>query len=496
MLFGPLLPDPSPHDTMLHAFLALVPALPLAAQEPLVLTGATVVDGTEGDPTPGATVVVEDGRITYVGAPDGAPSPDGARVVDAAGRYLIPGLWDLHARPDHPGFWHLEPSEEAREHWLALFVAHGVTSIRDMGGDAARIRRWQERVATGELVGPRILTGGTMIEGENPRWEGSIAATTPEEGRAAVDRLAEQGVDFVNVHTLLAPPVFHAVAERAAERGLPLYGDVPREMSPFEAAEAGLTSQELYLGVVRGVAPREVMKEKIDAVPLVMDDVELRNLRIEAIFDSIQDDQVERLGRVLVEKHVAVVPALVWQRRRAFFEPAAPFVLERGAFLPDYVMPWWMSDDNIDRELLGGDYQTGERRILVEYLDLTRALHEAGVQVLVGTDTGTRPLVFPGFSVHEELALFVQAGLSPQAALRAATSQPAAFLGLADEVGTVAPGRRADLVLLEADPLADIANVGRIAGVVRDGRFLDRAALDALLVPPDAPGAAVDDGGE
>lgn len=448
----------------------------------LVISNATIVDVESGELLPGRTIFVEDGRIVGIVEASGAVVPDGAREVDATGRYVMPGLWDAHVHSAAGTGWH-----------FPLLVAHGVTSVRNLHSTVdtaleltSAIKR---RVASGELLGPRFLANGPIIDGYPASWPGAIAAGTAAEGRAAVDSLAAAGADFIKVYDNLLPEVYEAIMAAAAERGIPVDGHVPFLVTAEYASASGQRTVEHLTGMnlacsTRAAALRsefEVLLERLPSLSFPQNVVAFFTLVREAS-DSRDPALCAPAVEAYVRAGITAVPTLVIGAvdARGLVADSA-----RMALLPPDVQGMWTGmaaggPGPIDAVFAGSDWTAP---------DDTRLLHGAGVPILAGTDIGN-PFLIPGLSLHEELGLLVgEAGLSPLDALRAATINPARTFGLADSLGTVAEGRIADLVLLDANPLEDIANVSAIQGVVLNGRYLDRAALDSLL----AEAAALDD---
>ncbi len=471
---------------VLLALLAL-PA-PTARADDVVFEHVTVLDGTGADPLPDHTVVVSGDRIVRVTpSADAAPLPaslDDPVVVDGTGRVLMPGLWDLHAHPDDPEVWHLDPPAAEKERFLELFVAAGVTGVRDMGGDLELLASWKRRVAAGELVGPHLVFGGPLVDGPEPMWPGSVAVGSAEDGRAAVDDLVARGVDFVKVYSLLPRDGFLAIAERCRELGVPFAGHVPRSVTVEEAAEAGMTSQEHLLGMVRATADPDALAAALAAIPDDLEGTARRNAEIDALVDAADPERTRALAATMARLGVAHVPTLVLWHRRAWFDATAPRVASWLPLMPPTIRAWWDPAENIHLSSLSEESMAGERRLFGRYVELVAALHDAGVVLLPGTDTGGNPHLFPGASVHDELELLVDAGLSPMEAIVAATSASARLCRRPDR-GVVAEGMVADLVLVDGDPLADIRATRDVRVVVAGGRLLDEAALAELLRPWD-----------
>lgn len=421
----------------------------------VAIVDVTVVDGSDPAPRPGQTVVVEGRRIARVGPSGEVRPPRGARVLDGRGRWLIPGLWDMHVHVDAPGGRDVLP----------LYVANGVTGVRDMASAWDTLRAFRAGIDAGALVGPRIYASGPYVEGGDVPIA-HVTATTPEEAAVAVDSLARLGVDFVKLHSQLERDVYLAAAHAARARGLRVAGHVPRSVGAREAVEAGVSSLEHLLQI---------------PVPCTADEVAALAPRfpVQRVLATCTVDDVQPLFAFLAGADARVVPTLVaqlevasWPRREL---PGDAF----AEYLPDtlraFVASIFPMPDSIpeDADVVG-------RALFAKRVAVVGMLHAAGVSVLPGTDAPLRNSP-PGFGLHAELAWFADAGLTPWEVLRTATLEPARWLGLADSVGTVEAGRLADLVLLEADPTADVAALRRIRTVWVDGRVHDAVALEALL---------------
>jgi imidazolonepropionase-like amidohydrolase len=425
------------------------PAAP-PADTALAITHVTVVDVAAGQPVADRTVVVRGGRILRVGAAPGMVIPAGATVVDGRGKFLIPGLWDMHVHA-------LFDAEVARS-FLPAFVSYGVTGVRDMGGKINVMRAARFAVQAGTLPGPRIIAAGAILDGPQPVDPTvSLAVGTPEDARAAVDSLAAYGADFIKVYTLLPRAAYFAVLREAARLHLPVAGHVPADVTTREAADSGQRSIEH-----------------------LRDEVEPLCAAVDAACDRLLD--------TLRAHGTWLVPTLVVLRVKALLNDTVVLHDPRLASVPDLVRGGWetIREGKADRPAA---YWREKRVRYLGELALTGEAWKRGVPLLAGTDAGAL-YTYPGSSLHDELAQLVRAGLDPAAALRAATLGPAEFLGATDSMGTVAAGKVADLVLLDADPLADIANTQAVRAVVLRGRLLDRAVLDSLRTFIGRPGAA------
>lgn len=462
---------------MLSAALTVLLALPGG----LVLRGATLVAGADGALRPARDLWIEDGRIAAETAAGERPAPADAVEVDLTGRFVIPGLWDLHVHPDDPEVWHLEPASREKEKFLGAFVLAGVTGVRDMGGDLELLQAWRARIAAGERIGPRIVACGPLVDGPEPMWPGSLAVDGPEAGRRAVDTLVERGADFVKVYSLLSGESLAAIAARAKERGLAYAGHVPFGVSPLDPAALGMASQEHLLELVRHLSDPTRARELALANPPPEDRDEARAHRTRLWLATQSDARLAELAAAYVANDTRVVPTLTMWKRRAWYDPEDPDVVRWRAILPEHIRRWWRPEENVHLRDDTPVSRASRQELYARYVEIVRALHAAGVVVLPGTDTGGNPNLVPGWSLHDELGILVEeCGFSPAQALRAATVESARLVGLAGEVGELAVGLRADLVVLEADPTRDIAATRGIVGVCLGGRWLDREALDAL----------------
>lgn len=422
---------------------------------PLAIIGVTVLTMANAAPLADRTVIVREGRIAAIGPRRQMRVPRGAQTIDGRGRYLMPGLADMHV--------HLEYIEDPDV--LKLFVASGVTTVRSMDGRPF-ILEWRERVRAGELVGPRIITAGPIIDGSPPAREDNLAVADAASARAAVAAQAAAGYDFIKLYSNLSPEAYAAALGEARERRLRVAGHVARAV-PLEAAVASQWSIE-HLGdfasavAAQGGSPTPAWARRALAAPL----------------DS---QRLDALARRLAATQVWVVPTAIQQDR--WLAPPATvqsWLAEPSIrHLPSSVLAQWRAPmERLSARMDDDDWALLERARR-NRLAVIAALHRAGVRLAIGSDT-PNPFVAMGASVHLELANFVAAGLSPADALEAATVDAARMLGLEVEQGTVEVGKRADLLLLARNPLDDSANASAIVGVVLGGRWFDEQALRAM----------------
>jgi imidazolonepropionase-like amidohydrolase len=454
-------------DRLLAAFLILGACivLPTPGQgAALAFTHVTVIDVAGGPAKHDMTVVTNNGYIAAIGSSTGLSLPAAARVIPARGKYLIPGLWDMHV---HTVFGAWLPRNERVT--LPLFVANGVTGVRDMGGDLPVLKEWRAAIATGRLLGPRMVIAGPMLDGPVPRFPSSAPVATPADARRIVDELQAGGVDFIKIQSLVPRDGYFAAAAEAKQRGITFVGHVPDAVRASEASEAGQKSIEHFTGIFEGAS---TIEDQLIVGP--------KSLGVNV--KTFDPERARRLVELMAKNQTWQVPTLVWERGQwlvdAIDKTHDPLTKYAPHVWKDQTWPMFV------REIMEGmdtDPLPVRQHFVQMELDMTLAMFRAGVPFMAGTDTAAGVHVFPGFSLHEELALFVKAGLTPLQALQTATLNPARFLGRVVDMGSVDEGKVADLVLLDANPLDDINNTRRIRGVLLAGRYFDRAALDRML---------------
>jgi imidazolonepropionase-like amidohydrolase len=444
-----------------------------SAPGPTVITHAAVINPGTSSVQRNRTVVITGDRITSVSDADKFQLPKNARVIDASGQYLIPGLWDMHV---HSAFGDWFPG--GRDIILPLFIANGVTGVRDMGGDIPVLIEWRKEIASGQIVGPRMVISGPMLDAYLPngklRFPSSIAVSTPATAVAAVDSLKAQGVDFIKVQSVISHDAYLAAAAEAHKQGLPIVGHVPDKVRIQEVVEAGQKSIEHLMGIFEGCSTEEDKFIKGEG-----------NLKL--LLTTQDQQRCESLIKLLAQNQTWQVPTLAWQRGGTFLDQRDlkhdPLDKYGPAYWRD--VTWHRFTDEMMPDLLR-DPLALRQDYFAHNLQIVGAMHRAGVPFMAGTDTAPGVYIVPGFSLHDELANFVEAGFTPMEALQTATSNPARFLGMEASFGAVEPGKIADLVLLSANPLEDIRNTRKISIVVANGHIFDRAALDQILTHVEA----------
>jgi imidazolonepropionase-like amidohydrolase len=421
------------------------------AAKPLVISHVTVIDGTGAPPQDDMTAVIVGDRITQVDEAAKVQIPIGSQVVEGRGKFLIAGLWDMHAHLS----W-------VRASALSILIANGLTWVRDMGGRLSEIDEWRTKILAGLLVGPRIVRSGPQLNGQefNPY---QLVSGNPDETRGVVRALKKVGVDFIKIHRRLPRDSYFAAIDEAKRQGLPLVGHIPMTVSPAEASDAGQATIEHTETLFEGTFSA-ALKDK--------------NLS-----DAIQEwrtaGEGEKLFARFVKNRTVVTPALGgWRWLIDFSDPSLP-PDPRSRYVAESMKKAYPRPLKTSAEEL-----TESKRRFAEFCEVVRGMNRSGVTLLVGTDAaGPR---IPGFSLHDELETLVHCGLTPMQALQAATLTPAKVFNKAGDFGTVGSGKFADLVLLDANPLEDIRHTQRIRAGVVNGRFLDRKELDGLLAEGEA----------
>ena len=402
----------------------------------MAIAGVTVIDTVNGRALPERTVTIRDGAIVSVTAGEGR-SP-GARRIDGRGKFLIPGLWDMHT--------HHQMTGEAS---LPLYVANGVTGTRDMGADLDFILPLRQRVTSGLVLGPRIVASGPILDDRPAEWPYRHTVRTGEDAKKAVQLLKQRGVDFIKVHDRTSPEAYQAIADEAKRQGLTFAGHLPRGITFEAAAAAGQRSIEHLAG--------------------------LRMFNQCSGGQTYSAEKCRSFFEWLAKSGMWQTPTLVnWRTMFTLGTPDGDAERDHLAYASPGLLEFLAINrkmSNVSAEMVR-DLVAAADGVAVSVADMQRA----GVGILAGCDA-----MIAGFCLHDELALMVKGGMSPAAALQTATINPARALALEKVYGTVDAGKRADLVLLDANPLEDIGNVGRIAAVVMNGRLLDRKQLDATL---------------
>src|SRR6266436_7594183 len=438
-----------------------------ALSQTLVLQHVNVIDATGSPAKADQTVIIKDGVISAVGRNIAVPTGD-VRVVNASGKFLIPGLWDMHT---HVAGITADP--QWGKTLLPQYLAYGITGIRDMAGDVTSLLDWKKEQDDGKLLGPRMFISGPFVDSSKNgfTYPGDvIEATTPAAARETVRVLKQKGVDFIKIGSQLSRETFLAIAEECKLQRIPFLGHVPDSVTPLEASVAGIKSQEHLFGIALSVSRNEdVLRKEISAAREHNDSKAYSSAMAESQ-STLDEGKARALFDAFKQNGTWIVPTLVWtevtstlSQRTTPGETAWDKNLNN---LPDMLRKKWAPGNH----LISEGAQAYYARKLQSDVHIVQQMHQAGVRLLAGSDS-LDPYVFPGESLHRELELLVKAGLSPMEALQTATVNPAQFFGLQNDLGTIEVGKKADLVLLEADPLQEIGNTRKIAAIIQDGRY-------------------------
>jgi imidazolonepropionase-like amidohydrolase len=411
-------------------------------RKPIAITHVTVIDTKGGAVKPDMTVIIYGGRISAVRKSSQVRISGDSQVINAAGKFLIPGLWDMHT--------HIGNDDFDKNSYLLLFIANGVTGIRIMNGTPTH-HLWQLEIERGVLPGPRMFIASPIIDGPKSFLSGVVKVNNEEEARAAVRKAKQEGADFIKVHDALPRVAYFAVIDEARKLGLSVEGHVPASITAKEASEAGQKSIEHFTGLAEA---------EIDAT------------KADILIASFRKNHTWNCPTIIMRNNYAVLddPTLANDPRLRYVKPS-----------------WrnsWLSMTKGSSNLPVTEW-SGRRETVRREKALVGRFQKAGVGILAGTDD-SNPYVMPGFSLHDELRLLVESGLTPMQALQAATLSPAKFFNQTASFGSVERGKVADLVLLNGNPLEDIRNTTKISAVVVNGRFLDRQPLDRILAEIEA----------
>ncbi len=439
----------------------------------IAITNVTVIDTTGGPAHSGMTVIIDGDRITQVGKKSYTRVPKSAHLIDGTGKYLIPGLWDMHV---HTFFGDWVPG--GKEVTLPLFIANGITGVRDMGSELDLILAARHDIATGALVGPRMVVAGPMLDGPKTQFPASIAIATPEDGRRAVDMLKSRGVDFIKIQSYVPREAYFAIADECKKQNITFVGHVPDAIRASEASNAGQKSFEHLIGI-------------FEASSTVEDELLKGPKGPGRFLDTYDPAREAAVIQLLAKNHTWQCPTLYWERGQWLVDVIDVTKDPDAKYAPVFwrEKSWPKFTAGIIKDL-DTDPLPVRQKFVEHELDIVKKLQQANVPFLAGTDTPAGVDVLPGFSLHLELQRFVAAGFTTMQALQTATINPAKFLDKLNDFGTVEKGKIADLVLLNANPLDDITNTLKISAVFSNGRYYSRARLDHMLAEIQAYAAA------
>ncbi len=456
--------------TFLPAGSLYAKSVPKNEIEALIFTNVNVVNVRDGVISRGVTVVIRKGRIDGVAKVGFVSDGSKTQIVNANGKYMIPGLWDMHV---HSAF--VDPAWDEKVIY-PLYIANGVTGVRDMGGDPDVLESRRNRIERGELLGPRLILGGPFLAAGKSDKQ-TIAVNTPEEARQAVDAIKKRRLDFVKVLSVPRDSYF-AIADESSKQKIPFVGHVPYSVSAREASAAGQRSIEHLSGILLACSSQEDDLRNQGIAALAKRDYAAYEKLGSRIISTYDQGKAKTLFFQFAQNDTWQVPTLVWTEANSHIDDPNLESDARLKYVPASVRGTWDPAKLIQKS--SAEELDALRAEAARDTELVREMLAASVSIMAGSD-GPDPYVFPGFSLHDELEWLVKSGFTPLQALQSATVKPALFMGKMEEYGIAEPQRVADLVLLDANPLDDIANTRKIFGVVAKGKYYSRAALDTML---------------
>lgn len=404
-----------------------------AADKTIIITGGTLIDVISGKPMPNTTVIIENGIIKKIGEAGKVKIPAGAKVIDAKGKTILPGLWDMHA--------HFEQVD-----WGPAYLAAGVTTVRDCGNEFSFINAVQSAIDNGKGLGPKILKAG-IIDGKGPMALGIIQADTKEEAVKAVDRYKDNGFDQIKIYSSVKPAIVKAICDEAHKRGLTVTGHIPNNMTLQACVDSGMDMVNHIQYVY------SIMKRNKDRSVNFEDSTSVAAVKFIKDHHTVIDPTLgvfEMLFRSNKEDITNVEPA--------FYTLPAPYqvIFKNTGMEPanaTKLAPAWQS-----------------------FVKCVKVLYDAGVPIIAGTDQD-----FPGYSLDRELELYVQAGLTPIQAIQTATITPASVMKMDKETGSVQEGKHADIIIIDGDPLNNIRDIRKVTTVIKSGKIYDPVAMHRLV---------------
>ena len=439
----------------------------------IAIKDATVIDVVNGKLSYNQTIIIEGTKITSIS--DNAKIPKGAKLVDAKGKYVIPGLWDMHAHSF---------SDRRFEWLLPLLIANGVTGVRELGTAVPfdSIHIIIKQVKEGKFVGPRFgaITQKIFNGSEMPGWP-VIGVTNSNDARGLVKLYKKNGMDYIKVYNTLPREILLAIMEEAKLQGMPVGGHVPYLMSASDASDLGFASIEHNTGILVACANDEKnLRAEWDSIPANLGPGAGRRQQVEyKSLQSFDENKATELFKRFARNGTSLCPTVVVPIRniKTTDELAKD---DRLKYIPKEMRDRWYDQMQATATVRPASNDNRLKILTEKRISIVGLMQRSGVNILAGTDF-PNPYIYPGFSLHDELELLVQGGLTPLQALQTATINAAKFLHMEKEIGTVAKGKYADLVILDANPLEQISNTRKIQAVIANGRLFVRADLDKLL---------------
>ena len=442
------------------------------------VTHVNVIDATGSPVRSDMTIIIEGNRITALDKASKVRIPKNSFIINGSGKYLIPGLWDMHFH-----VFNNVSKTPPDENDFSLLIANGVVGIREMWTKMegmSQVDLWRKQFHQQPGTIPRIGSVGTMIDGSPSQWLNSDTASSTDRARIMVKQMKDAGIDFVKTYNRLPREVYFAIADEARKQKIPIEGHIPNRILLKEAADAGqrsvehLTGSRINFEDDCSVFIKELKTELPDSIAANSPFVPV----MKQVLDLCDEKKALEIFQYLAQKGVWECPTMVIYKRSS---------IDSAKFFNDFRLKYISSRDRLaweaspEMKRYTQQRKDGSRAFFQRVLAQVKLMKKAGLRFLAGTDYDN-PFLYPGFSLHDELALFVEAGFTPMEALQTATINPAKFLGTTDSLGTIGKGKIADMILLNADPLTDIHNTKQIQAVFVNGKYLSKQTLDAMLV--------------
>ena len=448
----------------------------------IIITGAHIIDIGSGNIINSKLVIIKSGIIIAVEDNTKLNRYTAGTVVDAADKYIIPGLWDMHVH-----FGGGDTLIEENKNLLPLYIANGITTVRDASADLSQyVLQWRTAIDEGKLTGPRIFTSGPKLEGYKSIWIGDLEVGTIEEMKAAMDSLQKIKVDFIKItDNTIRPDIYLAAIREANKRGLKISGHVPYSLTMKEVTEAGLSSVEhLGYALKAGIANEKQLAEKIVAGTLTN-----RNAT-PLILENFNEDTAMSIYKLMAKYGTAVTPTLSISYITSYLDKDDHHNDDYLQYIGKGLRRTY--DWRVQRAAQDSKEAIELRhRVFEKSASLLPLLHKAGVTILAGTDAGyLNSFDYPGIGLHLELEMMVKYGLTPLQALQASVINGPAFFKQSNRYGSIEKGKRADILILNNNPLQNIAASREINAVIVNGNFFNRQMLDKLQVEIKAKAAA------
>jgi Amidohydrolase family len=465
-----------PHLWIVAALLLLISCRSSITSD-ILIQNVNIIDLETGVVNYNQDVVITANVISSI-TDHGTAKVDALRVIGGQDKFLMPGLWDMHAHMLRDDWY---------ESQMPLMRANGITGFREMWGDLNVAKEVKTKMLRDSLPYFRFVAAGHIVDGKKPFWRRSLSVKSSEEAIRVVDSLKDAGADFIKVYSFLDSVVLNAIAKRSKEKSIPFAGHVPHSVKLTDASKAGMASMEhLYGFLTEACSDSEsaalLMKESVAAFE--SGDTKERK-RIASSYHSLvlknfDKNKLIEMCAVLKENNTHIVPTLVTLKGIYFINDTTFTSDPRKRYLSDVTLEYWRETEMGDIKNNSTQDWIDKRRRWETEKEIMRTLIEEKVTIMAGTDCDN-PYAFPGFGLHDELAMYVELGMTPLDALRSATTIPIRFLGLSDTLGAVSKGKIADLLLLDANPLVDITNASRIHAVFANGSVYDSQWIDSAL---------------